>query len=84
MGLRVTVRYLDFCLWITVLMRNVQALKIDPYLNTDAGLLNPLEYVHRDDATRLSDTDRLLGMESASYWPTAAVSCSADTCICRF
>lgn len=52
----------------------LQALKIDPYLNTDAGLLNPLEYV-QDDATRLTDTDRLLGMESASYWPTAAVSC---------
>ncbi|OAQ98084.1 hypothetical protein LLEC1_03902 [Akanthomyces lecanii] len=59
----------------------VTALKIDPYLNTDAGLLNPLEYAYKDDATRLIDTDRLLGMESASSWPTVAkpISISATT-----
>jgi hypothetical protein len=53
----------------------VTALKIDPYLNTDAGLLNPLEYISSDDATRFNKTNRLSGMENASFWPMVAVSC---------
>lgn len=44
--------FYDALIAYTVLL--VQAIKIDPYLNIDAGTLGPLEYVDSRDAASAS------------------------------
>ena len=61
--------FFSFFHWLTTI--SLQAVKIDPYLNVDAGTLGPLEYVF-GLVSQCVTTDKAPGTESASSSPMEA------------